>query len=92
MESDRQRTPWNKGKLIGQKPSLKLKAGGSGGISLSFRNCQILRSARWPAVATLAGFYNRGLQLISLSEGGHFHLCVFEKRPELSHDFFFAMD
>ena len=45
-----------------------------------------------PAVATLAAFYNRGLQLISLSERGHFHLCVFEKRPELSHDFFFAMD
>ena len=45
-----------------------------------------------PVLATLAGFYNRGLQLISLSERGHFHLCVFEKRPELSHDFFFAMD
>ena len=25
MENDRQHTPWNKGKLIGQKPPLKLK-------------------------------------------------------------------
>lgn len=25
MESDRQQIPWNKGKLIGQKPPLKLK-------------------------------------------------------------------
>ena len=25
MENDRQRIPWNKGKLIGQKPPLKLK-------------------------------------------------------------------
>lgn len=25
METNRQRTPWNKGKIVGQKPALKLQ-------------------------------------------------------------------